>query len=385
LSESCHVWLPDLSATRGGIQRYSRFLLEALREAWPEPRYEVFLKNDAPDVHALEGLHLHASGRLPRWLRTPGFAARIATRALLDRPRLVIVGHLNFAVVSDWLSRHAGIPFWIFTHGIEAWGVERPALRRALARAACVVSVSRYTASRLIEEQGLDPARVAILPGTFDPLLFQPRERSAGLLARLGLELDQPVLLTVARLAGRDRHKGYDLVLEALPGILGEVPGVHYVLVGEGDDRPRIERRIKDLGLERHVTLAGFVTDGELPDYYNLCSLFAMPSKREGFGIVYLEALACGKPTIAGNRDGARDALVDGELGVLVDPDDVAAFGTAAVEVLSGRHPNHAIYDPDGLRRRVVERFGPESFRARLEEILASRGIREDSRVSAGP
>lgn len=379
MSQSCHVWLPDLSATRGGIQRYSRSLLEALREVWPEPRYEVFLKNDVPYVNALDGIRIHASGRLPRWLRTPGFAARIASRALVDRPKLVIVGHLNFAVVSDWLGRYAGIPFWIFAHGIEAWGVEKPALRRALARATCVVSVSRYTGGRLIEEQGLDPARVAILPGTFDPVLFRPRERSTRLLARLGLEPEQPVLLTVARLAGRERHKGYDVVLEALPDIRGEVPGLHYVLVGEGDDRPRIERRIQDLGLERHVTLTGLVPDDELPDYYNLCSLFAMPSKREGFGIVYLEAMACGKPAIAGNRDGARDALMDGELGVLVDPDDVAAFGIAVVEVLSGRHPNRAIYDPDGLRRRVVERFGPESFRARLKEILVSRGLREGS------
>ncbi|MGH7567318.1 MAG: glycosyltransferase family 4 protein, partial [Gemmatimonadota bacterium] len=383
LSESCHVWLPDLSATRGGIQRYSGFLLEALREAWPEPRYEVFLKNDAPDVHALEGLHLHASGRLPRWLRTPGFAARIGSRALVDRPRLIIVGHVNFAVVSDWLGRYAGIPSWILTYGIEAWGVEKPALRRALARAACVVSISRFTSQRLIEEQGIDPARVAILPCTFDPLLFRPRERSPRLLERLGLEPGQPVLLTVARLAGRERHKGYDVVLEALPTIRADVPGLHYVLVGEGDDRSRIERRIVELGLERHVTLAGFVPDDELPDYYNLCNLFAMPSKREGFGIVYLEAMACGKPTIAGNRDGARDALLDGELGVLVDPDDVAAFGAAAVEVLSGRHPNRSIYDPDGLRRGVIERFGPERFRARLEEILASHGLRAGARAKA--
>jgi glycosyltransferase involved in cell wall biosynthesis len=369
--------LPDLFATTGGIQRYSRFLLEALGEAWPDPRYEVFLKNDASDIHDLQGLQLHASGSLPSWLRTPGFAARIASRALVDRPRLVIAGHLNFAVVSDWLNRFAGIPFWILTYGIEAWGVEKPSLRHALAHAACVVSVSRYTGQRLIEEQGLDPGRVAILPGTFDPSVFQPRERSARLLGRLGLEPDQPILLTVARLAGRERHKGYDVVLEAMPEIRGRFPGVHYVLVGEGADRQRIESRIRDLGLERNVTLTGFVPDEELPDYYNLCSLFAMPSKREGFGIVYLEALACGKPAIAGNRDGARDALMDGELGVLVDPDDVAAFGDSVVEVLSGRHPNRVIYDPAELRRRVVERFGPASFRRRLEEILVSRGLRE--------
>lgn len=374
MSRPCHVWFPDLYATPGGIQRYSRFLIAALREVWPDPRYEVFLKNDRPGDPALDGLEAHASGNLPGWARTPAYATRIAARALAERPRLVIAGHLNFAVVSEWLARIADIPYWIVTHGIEAWGVERPALRRALRGAACVVSVSRYTAARLVDEQGLDPARVSLLPGTFDPSLFRPRERPAALARRLGLDPGQPMLLTVARLAGRDRHKGYDVVLDALPDIRQSVPGVRYVIVGEGDDRPRIERRIRELGLERDVTLAGFVPDTELPDYYSLCTLFAMPSKREGFGIVYLEAMACGRPALAGDRDGSRDALLDGELGVLVDPDDVAALGDAVIEVLAGRHPNRLLYDPQGLRARVVERFGPPSFRRRLAETLALRG-----------
>ena len=378
MSGSCHVWLPDLAATRGGIQRYSGFLLSALRQAWPEPGYEVFLKNDRPDGAGFLGTRVHALGDLPRRIRTPAFAAVVGVRALLDRPRLIVAGHLNFAAVFDWLPRGRS-PFWIVAHGIEAWGVERPALKRALARADCVVSVSRYTERRLIEEQDLDPTRIALLPGTFDPGLFRPRERSPALMARLGLEPDQPVLLTVARLAGRERHKGYDIVLDALPAIRARIPGLHYVLVGEGNDRARIEARVRELGLDRHVTLAGSVPDAELPDYYGLCTAFAMPSKREGFGIVYLEAMACGKPAIAGDRDGARDALLDGELGVLVDPDDVEAFAAAAVEVLSGAHPNRVLYDPVELRRRVIETFGPESFRSRLEKILDARGVRERS------
>jgi glycosyltransferase involved in cell wall biosynthesis len=370
------VWLPELSATRGGIQRYSGFLLAALRQVWPEPEYRVFLKNDRADGALVPGARVHASGGVPRAIRTPAFAASVAIGSLVDRPRLIVVGHLNFAAVLDWLPRRRR-PFWIVAHGIEAWGVERPALRRALAGADCVLSVSRYTERRLIEEQSLDPARIALLPGTFDPDHFRPREPSPELMARLGVEAGQPVLLTVARLAGRDRHKGYDVVLEALPLIRARVPGTRYVLVGEGDDRTRIEARVRELGLERCVTLAGSVTDEELPDYYALCTAFAMPSKREGFGIVYLEAMACGKPAIAGDRDGARDALLDGELGVLVDPDDAEAFAEAAVKVLSGAHPNRGIYDPAGLRRRVIESFGPERFRARLEQILDTRGVRE--------
>lgn len=375
MSASCHVWLPELAATRGGIQRYSGFLLAALQQAWPEPEYEVFLKNDRANGAAIPGARVHATGGLPRRIRTPAFAAQAALRALVARPRLIVVGHLNFAVVSNWLAP-ARIPFWIVAHGIEAWGVERAALKRALARAECVVSVSRFTERRLVEEQGLDPSRIALLPGTFDPELFQPRGRSPALMARLGLEPEQPVLLTVARLAGRERHKGYDVVLDALPAIRAEVPGLRYVLVGEGDDRARIESRVRDLGLGGCVTLTGDVPDAELPDYYGLCTAFAMPSKREGFGIVYLEAMACGKPAIAGDRDGARDALLDGEIGVLVDPDDLADFAEAAVEVLRGTHPNRALFDAAGLRRRVIEAFGPERFRSRLEQILETRGVR---------
>jgi glycosyltransferase involved in cell wall biosynthesis len=378
VSGSCHLWLPDIAATRGGIQRYSGFLVTALRQAWPEPAYEVFLKNDRPNGPALEGFRVHALGHLPPRVRTPAFAAAVGLRALIDRPRLIVAGHLNFAAIRNWLPRGRSA-FWIVAHGIEAWGVERPALKRALARADCVVSVSRYTERRLIEEQELDPSRIALLPGTFDPDLFRPRERSPALLARLGLEPGQPVLLTVARLAGRDRHKGYDVVLDALPAIRARIPGLHYVLVGEGDDRARIEGRVRELALERHVTLAGSVPDAELPDYYALCDAFAMPGKREGLGIVYLEAMACGKPAIAGDRDGARDALLDGELGVLVDPDDVEAFAAAAIEVLSGGHPNRMLYDPVELRRRVIATFGPDSFRSRLETILDSHGLRAGS------
>lgn len=375
MRNSCHVWLSDLSGTSGGIQRYSRYFLEALQAAWPAPKYEVFVKNDTCEVLDLSGMHTHVSGNLPSPLRSAGFAGRIVSRAILDLPKLVISGHLHFAVISDWLNRCTNTPYWIVTYGMESWGVQRPFLHRALLNADCVISISRYTKRRLIDEHGLDPDRIEILPCTFDPDLFEPRERSFRLLARLGLQPEQQILLTVARLAGRERYKGYDMVLDALPEILSEVPGLHYVLVGEGSDSERIRERIRDMHLERHVTLTGSVPDSELADYYNICSLFAMPGKLEGFGIVYLEALACGRPVVAGNRDGARDALLDGQLGILVDPDDVTGFVDAAVQVLKGEHPNRMIYDPRALRLRVIERYGPGSFFSRLGEILESRGF----------
>ena len=133
-----------------------------------------------------------------------------------------------------------------------------------------------------------------------------------------------------------EQHKGYDRLIRTLPTIIQTIPNIHYLIVGQGDDRPRIEQLIQSLSLEKYVTLTGFIPDQELVDYYNLCDIFAMPSKDEGFGIVYLEALACGKPTLGGNQDGAIDALCHGERGVLGDHDNLDEMAQAIIIVLQG-------------------------------------------------
>jgi glycosyltransferase involved in cell wall biosynthesis len=145
---------------------------------------------------------------------------------------------------------------------------------------------------------------------------------------------------------------------------------MHYMIVGKGDDRPRIEQLIREYQLQDCVTLAGFIPDAELCDYYNLCDVFVMPSKLEGFGIVYLEALACGKPTMGGDRDGAIDALCHGELGALVNPDDVGDIAQTILQILQGAYPNSLIYQPEALRQKVIDAFGFEQFKQTLAELM---------------
>jgi glycosyltransferase involved in cell wall biosynthesis len=118
--------------------------------------------------------------------------------------------------------------------------------------------------------------------------------------------------------------------------------------------------------LQDCVTLAGFISDTELCDYYNLCDTFAMPSHGEGFGIVYLEAMACGKPTLAGNRDGAQDALCHGKLGALVDPDDSSAIAQTLIQILQKTYPNPLMYQPEAMRQAVIDRFGFDRFQDTL-------------------
>ncbi|OLP18780.1 glycosyltransferase [Leptolyngbya sp. 'hensonii'] len=368
-----HLWFPDIFEFKGGIQVYSAFLLQALQQISPAWDYDVFLKHDTRatlQIPVLPGTRFHFAGRWPLPFRTLVYGLQLWGWGLLGRPHLVITTHLNFSVVAYWLNRMIGTPYWAVAHGVEAWNIRRPGLRVALRHADRILAVSNYTRDRLLQEQHLDPDRVLLLPNTFDADRFQPGPRPPTLLQRYGLTATQPIILTVARLDASERYKGYDQILQALPRIRAQIPTVRYILAGKGNDRPRIEQMITALDLQDCVTLTGFVPDQELADHYNLCDVFAMPSQGEGFGIVYLEALACGKPTIGGNQDGAIDALAGGELGVLVDPNDVATLAQILIQVLEKTYPHPLMYQPVALRQRVIELFGFEHFQQTLAKLL---------------
>jgi glycosyltransferase involved in cell wall biosynthesis len=374
LKEDCnklsrfHLWIPSLYQMKGGIQVYSAFLLEALQNIYPDATCDVFLKHDTDADFDLSqpNMRLHGTGNWSGKSRTLAFASQIFSSAIAQRPDLIISTHLNFIVVAYWLKKMAGIPYWSVAHGIEAWDVQNPALKRALLGADKILAVSNYTRDRLIQEQNLDPDRVVILPNTFDAARFKIAPKPDYLQQRYDLNSQQPTILTLARLDSGERYKGYDKILQALPQVLQEIPQVRYILAGKGEDAERVKQLIKELKLEDCVTLTGFVCDPELSDLYNLCDLFAMPSQGEGFGIVYLEALASGKPTLAGNKDGSVDALNKGELGVLVDPNNVSEIARSIVDILQGSYPHPMLYQPELLRQNVESQFGLARFQATL-------------------
>ncbi|WP_036479471.1 glycosyltransferase [Myxosarcina sp. GI1] len=368
-----HLWFPNIFEFKGGIQVYSAFLLEALQKIYPQQSYDVFLKHDTrfiEEINFLPQTRFHFSGKWTAKLRTLMFACQLIGYGLWQRPKIVLATHLNFAVAAYWLKRLSGIPYWTVAHGVDAWDIKNPTLQNALKSADRILAVSSYTRDRLIAEQNLDPKRISLLPNTFDASRFKIASKPQYLLERYHLTKEQPVILTVARLDSLERAKGYDQIIQVLPQIRAFCPDVRYIIAGKGRDRPRLERLIAELKLQDCVTLAGFVPDEELNDHYNLCDVFAMPSKGEGFGIVYLEALACGKPTLGGNRDGAVDALCNGELGVLVDPDDLGEISQTLISILQRTHPHSLIYQPETLRQKVIEEFGFARFQTRLARLL---------------
>lgn len=373
-----HLWLPNLFGFKGGIQVYLAVFLEALQSLYPDIDYELFLKHDtasSADVFFLENTKLHFYGTWNLPLRTAIFAAELMRIGLWQRPNLVISTHVNFTPAAYWLKRLAGIPYWTIAYGTDAWDIQQKAVKTALHHADKIISISSYTRDRLLKEQNLDPAKISLLPCTFDASRFKIAPKPQYLLNRYQLTSEQPIILTVGRLDNTQQYKGYDQILLALPEIRRQIPNVHYILVGKGGDRPRIEQLIAQLNLQDCVTLAGFVPDQEICDYYNLCDLFAMPSKGEGFGIVYLEALACGKPTLGGNQDGAIDALCHGELGVLVNPDDLGEISETLVKILQKTYPLSILYQPEALRKKMLEKFSFDCFQEKLAEIIQNSKI----------
>lgn len=199
-----------------------------------------------------------------------------------------------------------------------------------------VFAVSRYTAELVRAVSPVHGPLHVIGNGT-DPQRFRPLDASA-LRDELGLR-DELVFLSVARLVAR---KGIDQVVRALASLGGSRPAPSLVIVGDGPERAALVALVRSLGLEQRVRFAGSVPAAALPHWYNLADAFVLPARNappdvEGFGIVYLEASACGKPVIGARGCGAEDAILHGETGLLVDPEQPAQLAAAMRELASDR------------------------------------------------
>jgi glycosyltransferase involved in cell wall biosynthesis len=265
---------------------------------------------------------------------------------------LVYCAHVNLSPLAWLASKFVGCPWMLAIYGVEAW---TPKSRR-LVRMSCrspdhVVSISDVTRQRFLSFSGVDPSRTSLLPNAVHLEDFGVGPRNEELARRLDVA-GRKVLLTFGRLSPDERYKGFDEVISVLPRLVARVPELVYVIAGTGADQPRLAARVSELGLCNHVRFTGYVAEEEKADLYRLADVFALPSTGEGFGFVLLEAMACGVPVIASKVDGGREAVREGRLGRIVDPDDPDELAEAILEALSSPHRI-----PAGLEHFAFPRF----------------------------
>jgi len=358
---------PELDAP-GGIQRAGRHMASVLSEfaASRQMEYRMLSLNDTQELH-----RLHVGER--EFVFTGAARGRVrfaatALRATRRRPKLVLAAHVNLApIVRAMQMARPRMKSIICTHGIEVWEPLPSLRRRALRHASLVLAPSHATADYVVSLQGVARERVRVLPWGLDPEFESkitgepaatlPPEFPAG-----------RVVLTVGRWLATERYKGMDTLMTALPRLLLLWPELQLVFIGAGDDRPWLEGIARDSGVRRHVHFLTGLTHGELSACYDACEIFALPSRGEGFGFVYLEAMARGKPVIGGAHGGAPEVIQDGVTGYVVQHGDPVQLATSIDALLS--NPELAREMGARGRERVHNEFRFSVFAKAFKKIL---------------
>jgi glycosyltransferase involved in cell wall biosynthesis len=285
------------------------------------------------------------------------------------RNDIVILSHLNLLPVGYLVKLFSPrTKLVLIAHGIEAWKAFKGLKKRMLFKCDRILSVSEHTKQVLARLNDFPPEKIQVLNNCLDPYLEKPleKEKDRALLKKYGLKEQDIVLLTLTRLASGERYKGYDVVIESLKGLRGKNAALKYLIIGKYDDKEkqRLDKLIRNAGLEADVIFTGFVDDEQLAEHFNLADIYIMPSEKEGFGIVFIEAMYYNKPVIAGNKDGSTDALLNGKLGLLVNPSSREEVSAAIESIISDK----CKYIPD--RQLLMDHFGFEVYKEKWREVL---------------
>ncbi|TAF78024.1 MAG: glycosyltransferase family 1 protein [Bacteroidetes bacterium] len=285
---------------------------------------------------------------------------------------ITILGHINLSLVGLIIKIvKPKQKVFLVVHGIEVWQKQRFFKKWMLFKADKIISVSEFTKDIILKNYPNISNKFCIFPNTFDPLFEWPQnfEKPIDLTQKYAINQQDKILLTVSRLEYSEKYKGYDKVFETLPELILEFPNLKYFIIGKADDieLKRINDLVKKYKIESYVIILGYIPDNELIKHYLMADIFIMPSKKEGFGIVFIEAGLCGLQVIAGNKDASKEALINGKFGEVVNPDDTQDIANALKNALKNSLTEIQKVNNQQL---IQKTFGFDSFNSRLTEIL---------------
>ena len=351
----------------GGVQFAGRQTAAVLAELADERKlsYRFLSLNDPGSEHELSFGSMRF--RFRGFARGKAQFSRAGIQGAAGRAGFVVAGHPHLAPPAAAVKMISPKRrMLVMAHGVEVWNPMTRIRRAALRKADVLTAPSGDTARKLVEIQQARRDRVSLLPWSIDPELWAlaqsaKRERPAGLPAGR-------IVLTVGRWMSSERYKGLDHLIRAVAVIRRDVPDIMLVAVGDGDDLPRLQGLARDAGVTERVNFLAKVSREELAGCYAHCDLFALPSAGEGFGLVFLEAMAFGKPVIGGAHGGTPDVVQDGSVGYLVRHEDAEQLCAAMKKLLV----DGTLRGEMGARGRELVRshFLLEHFKTRLARCL---------------
>jgi phosphatidyl-myo-inositol dimannoside synthase len=346
--------------------------VEVLTFGAGSPEESAFDLSSSAAVHRVRAEWLNMRSTLQ-------MGTRLASLASSTNYDLIVCGGVYCSAVLAYLvSRIRRVPFIVYSHGEDVTIVgdswwKKAVLKRTLRASKHTFANSKFTYRELLRAGAVE-SRVGLLYPSIDAKKYTGGSdaRSAAFLESVGLSGDSKnVLITVARLQER---KGHDSVISALPIIAAQVPDVHYLIVGKGD-QTRLNELARSLGVDTRVTIVSSLSEEALADAYHAASVNVMVSRYdgskevEGFGMVYLEAGAAGTPSIAGNQGGAPEAVIHGETGLIVDPTSPRETADAVIDLLTN-HERRTSMGGAALRR-TIDLFDDQVFMRRVKEVCA--------------
>jgi len=295
-----------------------------------------------------------------------------------SRSDIVILNHINLSLIGIVIKLfNPKCRVWLIAHGIEVW---RPlsAIKRIFLKKSCdkIICVSNFTRKQMIIRHQSDPDKCVVLNNAIDPFIKLPDtfDKPEYLLNRYGLSPSDQVIFTLTRLASSEQYKGHEQVIKAISSLKQEFPDIKYILSGQYDsvEEIRIRSLIDKYDVNNEVILTGFLNENELTDHFLLADLFVLPSKKEGFGIVFVEAVACGLPVICGNADGSTDAIKDGKLGTAINVDDLTELQNTIIRYLS---TPLTLDKRKNLQKECLLHFDEKYYRENLQKMLTDEQV----------
>jgi phosphatidylinositol alpha-1,6-mannosyltransferase len=354
----------------GGIQKMNRTLAHSLYMLAQRNNWDFKLWSAYDSNHDLMEKYLPKENFRGFGINRVGFALNIINTA--QKPDIVIISHINMSIIGLLIRlTNPKCKIWLIAHGVEVWRPLSLVKKMFLRHCDKIICVSNFTKQQMISRHKISASVCTVLNNAVDPFMNLPIafNKPDYLLKRYNLTANNQIIFTLTRLASTEQYKGHDQVIKVISQLKKEFPGIKYILSGQYDhnEKIRIHKLITDYKVEEQIILTGFIPENELSDHFLLADLFVLPSKKEGFGIVFIEALACGLPVICGNVDGSIDAICNGELGRGVNPDDLNELKAAIIDYFNNPLTEYQIRN---LQTRCLLHFNETKYMDKLHKLI---------------